>query len=264
MNVPEYISSGIVESYVLGLASPEERSEFEAMCRQYPEILAARTAFELTLEKQAFDNSITPTAGIKDKILEQIATPAKVISLQQPETRVRKINWLKYAVAASFILLAGSLYWNFSLSNKNQELVAANKKLQTGYDSTVAQLSNIEKDLRVIQQNPAVKMASMKGQPVSPDSYATVYWDTTSKDAYLLINNLPVPASEMQYQLWALLDGQPINLGLIDNDSFIKQKSLLIKGENVQNVQAFAITLEKKGRPDISKPEGQIYVMGQL
>jgi hypothetical protein len=50
MNVKEYISSGIVESYVLGLASEAERQEFEQNCVQYPEIAQARTAFELSLE----------------------------------------------------------------------------------------------------------------------------------------------------------------------------------------------------------------------
>jgi anti-sigma-K factor RskA len=262
VNVPEYISSGIVESYVLGLASADERSEFESMCRQFPQVLEARVAFELALEKQAMSNAIAPAAGLKEKIIEQIKTPAKVISL--PEAPVRKINWLKYAAAACLLLLAGSIYWNISLTNKNKQLLSNNEKLQADYETTVAKLGDIEKDLKMIQLNPAVKMASMKGQPVSPASYATVYWDTASKDAYLLINNLPAPASEMQYQLWALLDGQPIDLGLIDNDVFIKQKSLLVKGKNVQNVQAFAITLEKKGRPDTSKPGGDIYVMGQL
>ena len=60
MNVQEYISSGIVESYVLGLASDEERKEFEQMCVQYPDVLAARNGFELVLEKKAMENAIIP------------------------------------------------------------------------------------------------------------------------------------------------------------------------------------------------------------
>lgn len=261
MNVPEYISSGIVESYVLGLASPEERREFEAMCRQYPEVLRARAAFELAFEKQAMENSITPAAGLKDKIFAQIKTPAKVVSMPI-KLPVKNTNWLKYAAAACLILLAGSIYWNISLSNKNKQLQSNNEKLQADYETTVAKLGDIEKDLKLIQLNPAVKMASMKGLDPSPASFATVFWDTTSKDAYLLINNLPAPASEMQYQLWALMDGQPIDLGVIDNDVFIKQTRLLIKGKNVQNAQAFAITLENKGGNPT--PKGKIYVMGKL
>ena len=72
MNVQEYISSGIVESYVLGLASDEERREFEQRCMQYPEVLAARNAFEMAMEKQALENAIAPPADLKKRIFEEI------------------------------------------------------------------------------------------------------------------------------------------------------------------------------------------------
>jgi anti-sigma-K factor RskA len=252
VNIQEYISSGIIESYVLGLASEEERREFEQICEQYPEVLAARTAFELALEKQAIENAITPPAELKKKIADQIGTTGKVVSMQ-PAT-ARKINWLKYTAAAMVILLAGSLYYNITLFNKN-------KNLKSNYDNTVAKLNDMEKDLQILQQNPNVKMASMKGQPVSPASFATVYWDTASQDVYLMINNMPKPASDKQYQLWAFLDGKPIDMGLIE----ITEKPLqLYRLKKAQAAQAFAITLEKKGREDISKPVGDVYVLGNL
>ncbi|MFZ1314353.1 MAG: hypothetical protein WAR38_15915, partial [Chitinophagaceae bacterium] len=79
MNIQEYISSGITESYVLGLASDEERREFEKMCAQYPEVLQARFAFELAMEKQALENAINPTAELKDRILERIGSAGKIV-----------------------------------------------------------------------------------------------------------------------------------------------------------------------------------------
>ena len=90
-----------------------------------------------------------------------------------------KTNWLKYAVAACVLLLAGSLYWNITLYNRN-------KQLKNNYNNTVAKLDDIEKEIRMIRQNPNVKMAAMKGMDESPSSFATVYWDTTSKDVYLV------------------------------------------------------------------------------
>jgi anti-sigma-K factor RskA len=98
---------------------------------------------------------------------------------------------------------------------------------------------------------------------ISPSSFATVYWDTTSKDVYLLVNNLPVPAGDQQYQLWALLDGKPIDVGMIDNESFIGQKKLLLRMKNVSGAQAFAITLEKKGGSEKPTMEN-MYVLGNL
>lgn len=254
MNVQEYISGGIVESYVLGLASKEERSEFEDMCMQYPEVLAARTAFELALEKQAIENAITPAADLKGKIFEAIHGTGKVVSMKAESSTIKKINWAKYAAAASVILLAGSLFYNINLYNKN-------KDLNKNFDKTVAKLNDIEKDIQLLQQNPNMKMAAMKGQEISPASYATVYWDTTSQDVYLMINNMPKPASDKQYQLWAFLDGKPTDMGIIE----ITEKPLqLYHLKKAQAAQAFAITLEKKGRSDVSKPGGDVYVMGGL
>ncbi len=237
---------------MLGLASEIERNEFENMCNQYPEILAARNAFELALEKQAIQNAITPSADVKRKLFDEIKSTAKVVSIAEGSDK--KINWFKFAAAASIVLLAGSLYFNISLLNKNQ-------RLNNNYDNSVAKLNDLEKDFQILQQNPYVKMASLKGQPISPESYTTVYWDTASQDVYLMINNLPKPASDKQYQLWAFLDGQPIDMGLIE----ISEKPLqLYRLKKAQAAQAFAITLEKKGREDVSKPGGEVYVFGDL
>ncbi|MGZ8557771.1 MAG: anti-sigma factor [Chitinophagaceae bacterium] len=255
MNVQDYISSGIVESYVLGLASPEEQVEFESMCRQHPEVLQARIDFELTLEQQAIQNAVAPPTALKQQIMNTIFhAEAKVIPINAGAP-VIKTNWLKYAAVACAVLLAGSIYWNISQYNSNKDLKA-------NYDNTVAKLSLIEKDLAMLVQNPHIKMAAMKGLEASPASFATVYWDTTSKDVYLLVNNLPKPASDKQYQLWALFDGKPIDVGMIDNDSFTGEKKLLLQMKNVSGAQAFAITLEKKGGNPT--PQGSMYVLGNL
>lgn len=222
------------------------------MCLRYPEVLGARSAFELSLEKQAMENAIVPPADLKNKILSEIGSTGKIVPIQS--TSARSTKWLKYAAAACFILLAGSMYYNISLYNNN-------KTLRNNYDTTVAKLNDIEKDIKILQQNPNVKMASMKGQDISPASYATVYWDTASQDVYLMVNNMPKPASGQQYQLWAFLNGQPIDMGLIE----ITEKPLqLYRLKKAQAAEAFAITLEKKNRNDVSKPGGDVYVLGKL
>lgn len=262
MNVQDYISSGIVESYVLGLASPEEQKEFEQLCLQYPELVEARTAFEISLEQQAMQNAVPPPGSLKAEIQAalQQGSDAKVVPIQRAP--VVKTNWMKYAIAASVALLIASMAWNLSLQSKNNELQANYNKLDSTYNNTVARLDDIEKDLKMITGNPNVKMAAMKGMPDAPTSVATVYWDSTSKDVYLLVTNLPKPASDKQYQLWALLDGKPIDLGMIDNNYLLTQNRLLLRMKNVSSAQAFAVTLEDKGGSPT--PKGKMYVLGNL
>jgi anti-sigma-K factor RskA len=255
VNIQEYISSGILESYVLGLASEEERREFEQICAQYPEVLQARIAFEQALEKQAMANAITPAAGLKNKILVDIDKEGKVVSMTSAP--VRKMNGWKYAAAACIALLAGSIYWIYFLTVTNVKLSKAQYQAKLNIRELMVKIGEM-------QNNPSIKMAGLKGELAAPSAYTTVYWDTTTYDVYLLINNLPKPADSLQYQLWALADGKPVDLGFISDEYFIKQDKLLLKAKNAQNAQAFAITLEKKGRTNVNTPEGQMYVMGKL
>lgn len=262
MNVQDYISSGIVESYVLGLASAEEQAEFESMCRQYPEILQARISFEEAMEKQAFQNAVVPPPALKQQIMEAaFHSEAKVIPMDTGKA-AGKANWFKYAAAAYAVLLAGSLFWNISQYNRNERLEETYRELVRDYDSNAVRLTEIEDEVAMLRLNPNLKMAAMKGTPVSPASFATVYMDSTTKDVYLVVNNLPKPASNKQYQLWALLDGRPIDLGMIDNSYFVDQKKLVLRMKNVSAAQAFAITLEKEGGSPT--PQGDMYVLGNL
>ncbi len=258
MNIREYISSGIVESYVLGLASAEEQIQFEETCARYPEVLQARIDFEKSLEIHAQENAVTPLPGTKDKIFDALKNtgPARLVEL--PADQGKQKNWFRYAAAALVILLAGSLYWNISLYNKN-------KKLNADLSSYAATMDTMHHDMDMVMGDHShsnIKMAALKGMPDAPNAMATVYWDTVSHDVYLLINNLPQPPTDKQYQLWALLDKKPVDLGVISNNFFIRQNSLLLKAKNAQQAQAFAITLEDMGGH--SEPKGKMYVMGNL
>jgi len=74
VNLKEYIASGIIESYVMGLASASERVEFEQMCAQYPELAAERKKFEESLEQYASEQAVRPPTEVKAKILKAIVT----------------------------------------------------------------------------------------------------------------------------------------------------------------------------------------------
>ena len=244
MNIKEYISSGIIESYVLGLATEQESQEFEKLCAQYPEIAAARNEFELALEQELNTNTVAVPSHIKQSIASKIFTHDEDVQTGREvsmETSPRTISIWKWVAAASFILLAGSAFWAVKSSQNARRLESERVALQQQLSRTEKEL-NAMKEEASIMQKPDVKMASMQNV-LNPMVYATIYWDTTSKDVYLMVNNLPKPASDKQYQLWALLDNKPIDLGMVE----ARQDRLLYRMKNVQNAQAFAITLEPKG-----------------
>ena len=88
---------------------------------------------------------------------------------------------------------------------------------------------------------------------------ATVYWDKRSKDVYLHVNNMPAATTGKQYQLWALVDGTPVDAGVFD----ISSANPMIKMKNIPRAQGFAVTLEPTGGSIKPTPE-QMYVLGLL
>lgn len=281
MNVQEYISSGVLESYVLGLADEAERAEFERMYAAHPEIRAAMEAFEVSLEDHATKNAIQPSKNIKSKIFSEIQIEidknnreeyvAPVYSIGN-ESRdvpvVANVSWQRYLAAASVVLLIGSTALNLyffnqyrTYSSKYDELVSQQSQLANHNNVMQSKLAQYENSL-ALMRNPDMAIITMPGSnvPTSPDPscLATVYWDTNSRDVYLLVNKLPQPSADKQYQLWAIVDGKPVNVGIFN----LQNESPIVRMKNIPRAQQFAITLERKGGS--ATPLGPMYVAGKV
>lgn len=259
MNVKEYISNGVIESCVLGIATEEEQRELQELCVRYPEIAAAKASFEEALEAQLLADAVAPPAHLKAGILEKVrvVTVAENGAEATPQQApVRSLGPWRWVAAASLILLAGVAWWAIQTNQKYNELKAETEKLQQQVAAQSDQLASLQTDAEMLRRE-GMKMVAMHGS-ANKAVYSTVYWDTLTKDVYLMINNLPKPASDQQYQLWALLDGKPIDLGVIE----ARQQRLLYRMKNVQQAHAFAITLEPRGgRPT---PSGAPVVLSNL
>lgn len=255
MNIQEYISSGVVESYVLGLASEHERFEFEQLCARYPELVEARRNFELAFEKQAMESAEAPPAYCKEKIWSAIQqTPAsntsKIITMES--TTTRRSSGIRWVAAASIILLLVASYFAYDFFNQTKKLTVSNEDLK-------AEINQKDSILDIIN-DPHVTVVNMAAMTPSAPS-ANIYWDTTSSNVYLIIKNMPKLATENQYQLWSLIDSnglKPTSLGLFDGG----KEKVILKMNNAQKADAFAITIEKRGNsggPDLK----QLQTMGK-
>jgi anti-sigma-K factor RskA len=242
VNIKEYISSGVVESYVLGLLSAQERFEFEQYCETYPELRAARDSFEMGIEKHAMENAMPPPSGIKERILSAIQekpkTP-KIITLDSTTQRRSGFSWL---AAASIILFLAAGYFAYTFYNKNKELNKSMETLQT-------RVNEMEEYQKIIR-DPNVAVVNLVGTTPAKAS-ANIYWDSASANVYMVVKNMPQLPSNKQYQLWSIINGldgklQPNSLGLFDMDPASNQK-VILKMSNVKKADAFAITIEDRG-----------------
>ncbi len=262
MNIKEYIESGIIESYVMDLASESEKAEFERNCAQYPELVAARRKFEENLEEYAARNAAFPPPEVKVKVLEAIggsgprmttsSNPPKINAMQNEKIPVRSLGLMRLIAAASVILflVMGWLYFqakqqNSTLVNANNDLTNTNGRLKEKLDTTQNILDKIVKEQSESVGDPNATVVNMVGTKVAPKSSANIYWDSTSSSVYLVVRNMPKLPSDQQYQLWALIDGKPNDLGVFDGSG--TDRNVILKMKNTKKAQAFAITIEKQG-----------------
>lgn len=273
MNSKEYISSGILESYILGHASPEEAGILECVMKNNNEVREAFEEAQKTFEMLATAQAVTPPNDLKSKIWakiqqEQIVELEKhIIPIQnniekevKVEDEIQEIkeskssSWKNFAIAATVLFLISigiNLYWMNSQSKINDQLVKVESERKTNQIA----LQNMQQKLDIFA-NPNMKKVVLAGVEKHPEAKATVLWDSNSKDIYLSANSLPKAPEGMQYQLWAIADGKPVSAGMYSED-----KDSRIAISNITNAQAFAITLEKKGGSEVPTMEN-MYVMG--
>jgi tRNA A37 methylthiotransferase MiaB len=73
VNVQRFISSGIIELYVAGMATEQEALELEAAMAQFPDLAAEVDACRRDMEQYVRMQAITPPPAIKDHLLRMVA-----------------------------------------------------------------------------------------------------------------------------------------------------------------------------------------------
>ena len=251
-----YLESGILELYVLGDLSSEEVREVEKMAMQHPEVKSELEAIETALLGYANSNSIAPPAALRDKILNSLESSAA----PEVESPVIQLNagsssdFYKYAFAASVALLVVSAILLINLNNKLKEsntqiavLQSANTKFSSQVNYMNTELEDSRKFLEIYQKPADYKLVNLKGSPKAPKANMLVAFNPVKEEVMIDLSSLNMPSNdkEHQYQLWALVDGKPVDLGVFDSSD--DAKSGMKRMKSVKGAQAFAVTLEPMG-----------------
>lgn len=269
MNIKEYISSGILELYVLGLLSPEENQEVNRMIEQYPELQSEVLAIEKTVKAYADNLGIKPRPGVEQDILQKVGNVEQVPAANRPSasnsetsspTKTAGFRGLNYLLAALFAgALVSTIYFYNQVNNTNTQLEQTQQslaELQQDCDEKDTNIQQLSDQLDLLL-NPANRRINLNGTDNAPQALASVFYNTAEQKTYLDVGNLAAPPEDRFYQLWALVDGNPVDMGefevITDGDS------LIIEVPYIVDAGAFAITLEPRdGDPAPNLDELQV------
>ncbi len=279
MDIPQYIASGVLESYVLGLTSGQQSREVEENMGLYPELDRFVGQYQKLLEDYARLHEVKPPVEWKDQIWnvirdqkqpvqppEMVPPPVVAGEIQGPEIPSRRTRIQGWLAAAATVLLMVSIVLNLHYRSRYtrvrssyDQLIVSRNDLVTQNQVYQSRISQLESDMRVIH-DPSLKPVVMEGGKSHPGMMATIFWNPATRSVFLALNKLPEPPSGMQYQLWAIVDGKPVSLGVFGMEGAgagLKQMGA------ISGAQAFAITLEKQGgssRPTMAN----LFVSGKV
>jgi len=268
VEIKDIISSGLLELYATGLASGQESAQVLQWVAQYPEVADELAQIGSAMEVYSQVNGLSPHPSVKAKIFAQINATEKakvvpiVAALNDGRANVIPLSsFWKNAAAVSVVLLIGSAVLNFILYNKNDDI---KKELQQNKElvSTLQEkASGMEGYLEKVQSKYSTPV-SLTGQPVAPDATAKVFWMSNTGELYVDPSNLPEAPQGKQYELWAIVDGKPVNAGII----ITTKKGAIYNIQKMKSfgaAQAFAVSLEASSDTPATTPAAVI-AMGKM
>lgn len=251
MDKNSIISSGLLESYVLGMCTVEEKLQVDELCAKYPELIKEIEAIEKALIDYAATNSPKISNSLKDNLMLKLNEKATPIKNVKPVNSIVSgtSKWYGYAAAAAIALLLISSTINFILYSKTKKQNTVLLVMQQEQNNYLEQLNNQKTALDNMKNEMALladantKLIRLKGTSPTSDSKALIYWNSTNKETYLSFIQLPTAPKGKQYQLWAIVNGKPVDAGVFDSTNTVS----LQKMKQINNAQAFAVTLENEG-----------------
>ncbi len=242
---------------------------------RYPELAKEAALIEEALFLYATAQAEQPPTGLEQQIWDKIQAagnsetaqpievkrPALVLPLSPGQRHTR------FSYAAVWAALVGSmvlntLFW-YQNSIQKQQTVALNTRLdsmqanQQALANVVANYNKGKNMMADTSMETIVLHSVYKGHPMA----ATVYWSKGKAEAYVMMDALPEPPKGMQYQLWAMQGGKPVDMGVLPLE--MASTPMIQKvGKAVASGEAFAISLEKQGGSPSPTMEN-IYVMGK-
>jgi anti-sigma-K factor RskA len=250
------ISNEHLTDYVFGLCDQEETLAIEQELEKNAGLQEEIDKIYASLATYAEDSCPELPSHLKGEIKSQLNFNTESSSDNSPQTRVKASDarvkdgntWKWYAVAASVALML-SLTYNImlgdELNNAKQtiagleqnatEMAQQGEILRTNYKQIATNLTFV--------RHEKTKMVRMMGTDYMPNAMVTVIWNQQTKEVMVDLNHMEEPPKDHQHQLWALVDGKPIDLGVFD----ISNAGEMVKMKSTGKADEFAVTIEVTG-----------------
>jgi outer membrane murein-binding lipoprotein Lpp len=175
------------------------------------------------------------------------------------KSKNNKRNYLTIAASVIGLLFAGSIYLYSELNNKKEQLKLVenqNRELNTKIDKLAKDFNETTIWYASINNPETVKYV-LSGNSLMPDVKVISYINNSKKSVLINTQYLPVLDKEHDYQMWADVKGEMIDMGIIDTSQ------IMLAMNYIENSESLNITIEPAGgndHPTVSKLISNVYL----
>ncbi|MDP5081388.1 MAG: anti-sigma factor [Winogradskyella sp.] len=260
MDKKSLIEDGLLEQYLLGELNTTQCEQIEALLASDAELKAHFEALEFSFENLGLENAIIPPTVIKSQLLAELRSKSnsepKVLTLNK-KSNTKFYLGIAASIAALFMI--GS-FWMYS------QLNSVKQKLQTVETNNIELNTTIETLNTELEQtnsfytgivSPDTEQYILKGNDLAPDAKVISYVNHKSKSIVINTELLPELDADHDYQMWADVEGEMIDMGVIS-----KNKKLIAMAY-IDHAESLNITIEPAGgneHPTVSRLVTNVYL----
>lgn len=255
----DYIETeGLLEQYILGDLDEATRTKLEASLEKEPKLKEELLHIEHDFERLNLENALEVPPLVKQSLLTAIkrqSSTSKEIHIKPNKYKA----WFSLAAAASVILFLNTIflivqngdikYQLSTLQNQSQELENNQERLRTAY--------NNQGELLAFLSDPDTEAYLMKGNDVLPETQLVSYLNHKDKKVMVNTSQLSELDAQHDYQMWADVEGEMINMGVINTEE------PLIAMTYIEDAESLNVTIEPKGgsdHPTVSRLITNVYL----
>ncbi|MBO6605959.1 anti-sigma factor [Psychroserpens sp.] len=212
-----FFQSGLLEKYVLGETTPSENLQVEHFIETYLEVEKEYLRLQDNLEIISKFNAVKAPTRVLDDILDEVTvTDTPVLHIREHS---RRTPW--YSIAASILVLifAGSTFLMYQqnklLVEENQVVVDEIFDLRSDIDQNNRILDNLMRQFTKLN-NPETEKYVLRGNERAKNLKTVAYINAVDKTSMIDVASLPQLPKNHTYQIWAQLQDDMVNLGILD------------------------------------------------
>jgi len=240
------LENGLLEQYLLGDLDTKESDQIEKLLATDSELKALYSQLEEDFERLGLENSITPPDVVKLELLSAIKESSNRTKVVTIETKRNKSWFLGIAASIALLLFAGSVWMYMQLNDIKEELqIVENEKLELDQKvNTLNQQFSDELALFTTITHPDTEQFILNGNALMPEGKVISYVNHETKSVVVNTELLPKLDDAHDYQMWADVEGEMINMGVITKGANLMAMNYIDHAESLN------ITVEPLGGND--------------